>query len=328
MKTMSRGRSAAHRARQSVALTLVVLGLVAGAFAVPALAADDVTGAAQAVSVDPLPGDTPVDPGDGGGAGGGGGGGGGALDDPCTLIDLGVDKEPGIEGCQPLPCDNPNATNCPDTVEPCLSGVDYNGPDEDGCGTAPDNGGGGGGTDPGTVEPCIGSVDYNGADQDGCGTAPDNGGGTPGGGDGGTTPGGGGGTTPGGGGSTPGGGGGTTPGGGGSGGGSGGGTGGGSGGGNPSTGAPVDGGLGTTVATPEGSVPGGEAAAPVSECSDSVICQSAPTATASSSADGLPDTGAPADSQALLLLGFGLLAAGAFVARPRRSGGRHRLVHA
>lgn len=328
MKPLTRGRpqaavrpprAAAHRVRQGVAVTLMVLGLVAGAFAVPALAAEGDAVDQVSTLADPVadpPADTPGDPGD---PGGGGGGGGGGLDDPCTILDLGVDKEPGIDGCQPLPCDNPNATNCPDVVEPCTDGVDYNGADQDGCGEAPDNGGGTDPTPP-TVVPCTSGVDYNGPTQDGCGQAPDNGGGTGGGGTGGGGTGGG----TGGGGTGGGTGGGST--GGGTGGGS---TGGGSTGGG-TTGSPSSGGgLGTVSATPEGTVPGGEAAAPVSACADTVICQSAPAAaTTTSSTDGLPDTGAPADAQGLLVLGLGLLAAGAYVSRPRRRGGRHRLVSA
>ncbi len=87
----------------------------------------------------------------------------------------------------------------------------------------------------------------------------------------------------------------------------------------------------------EGSVPGastGGSTPGTSACSGSVICSTVqgvdataatPTTTTVLADDGsgLPDTGAPAGSQGLLVVGFGLLAAGGLLVRPRKLA-RHR----
>ena len=107
---------------------------------------------------------------------------------PVTLLDPGQECDPALPNCDPSgTCDDgfvpgPADSCIPDVpvVIPCPPGqTDYNGPDEDGCGTDPDacppgqhdyNQG-----DPGCgVEPCPpGQTDHNGPNQDGCGTDPD-----------------------------------------------------------------------------------------------------------------------------------------------------------
>ncbi len=58
-----------------------------------------------------------------------------------------------------------------------------------------------------------------------------------------------------------------------------------------------------------------------------MICQSAPApaTTSTSATSGLPETGAAENSRQLLVLGFGLLAAGGLLLKPGRRG-RHRLA--
>ncbi len=86
----------------------------------------------------------------------------------------------------------------------------------------------------------------------------------------------------------------------------------------------------------EGTVPGASTGSTVpgtTACGDPAICTTATvqgvdatTVTSSPAASGgavLPDTGAPANSQGLLVVGFGLLAAGVLLVRPRRLA-RHR----
>lgn len=109
-------------------------------------------------------------------------------------------------------------------------------------------------------------------------------------------------TSPGGG--TPGGGGGSTP---------------GTGGGGSDGGS--NGGVGSSGGSPEGVVPGLQAApAEAGSCGSSIVCSSTPTPT--TTATGLPDTGAPA-SGGLVGLGLAMVLGGLVLLRPRRGQGRH-----
>ena len=98
-----------------------------------------------------------------------------------------------------------------------------------------------------------------------------------------------------------------------------------------STGGTKNNGIGTNVASAEGSVPG-VAATDTSSCGDSTICTTATTPTAqaagASTDDTLSNTGAPVHAIRDAGLALGLIAGGVLLVRPRRRAGAHRLHRA